>query len=107
MRKFIFYSNVKNILYHFILIRFELTPFDRHRIFFYFNYYIFLALTVSPFPKMGDSNVAGPSLTLRPPRHDDVAPYTEFLADPEVSVWRDDSARDFAAIAKKGCPGHG
>lgn len=42
---------------------------------------------------MRNPNVAGPSPTLRPPRHDDVVPYTEFLADPEVAVWLDDSAQ--------------
>jgi len=30
---------------------------------------------------------------LRPPRVDDVHPYTTFLADPEVSVWLDDSVQ--------------
>ena len=30
---------------------------------------------------------------LRPPRLDDVVPYATFLADPEVSVWLDDSAQ--------------
>ncbi len=56
---------------------------------------------------MRDPNVAGPSLTLRPSRHDDVASYTEVLADPEVAAGLYDSARDFAAIAKKGCLRHG
>lgn len=34
-----------------------------------------------------------PSFILRPPKYEDVVPYTDYLADPEVSIWLDDSAQ--------------
>jgi len=37
--------------------------------------------------------VTSPKFTLRPPRYEDVLPYTNFLADPDVAVWLDDSAQ--------------
>ncbi|MFQ5763363.1 MAG: GNAT family N-acetyltransferase [Rhodospirillales bacterium] len=34
-----------------------------------------------------------PPFILRPPTFEDVVPYTNFLADPDVSAWLDDSAQ--------------
>lgn len=37
--------------------------------------------------------MACPPFSLRPPFIEDVVPYTNYLADPEVAVWLDDSAQ--------------
>lgn len=37
--------------------------------------------------------MANPPFILRPPKIEDVAPYADFLADPDISVWLDDSAQ--------------
>jgi RimJ/RimL family protein N-acetyltransferase len=44
--------------------------------------------------------VACPPFVLRPPRYEDVIPYTHFLADPEVSIWLDDSAQRALSVAR-------
>lgn len=37
--------------------------------------------------------MTSPQFILRPPSIEDVLPYTNFLADPDVAVWLDDSAQ--------------
>lgn len=37
--------------------------------------------------------MAHPPFIIRPPKFEDIAPYTDFLSDPNVSVWLDDSAQ--------------
>ncbi len=34
-----------------------------------------------------------PPFIIRPPKFEDIAPYTEYLADSEISVWLDDTAQ--------------